>query len=161
MLTSDQHAQFARTGILRLPAAFSAESATSMRAVAWREMERRHGMRCDDPATWRAGGAWGMQSTKKSRAFLPILGDAVCGVLDDLFGPDAWQRPKTLGNVLITMPNANHWQLPHRLWHTDFQATYPAEPLMAVKVWALFGDVAPGGGGTPQLAGSHRLFAAT
>ena len=49
--------------------------------------------------------------------------------------------------------------MPHRLWHPDFGPDVPADHLAAVKLWALCAPVAPGGGGTPQLAGSHALFA--
>jgi ectoine hydroxylase-related dioxygenase (phytanoyl-CoA dioxygenase family) len=60
---------------------------------------------------------------------------------------------------LVTMPNATEWRVPHKIWHSDFQPTLPTDHLAVVKVWALFGDVAPGGAGTPQLCGSHRAFA--
>ena len=69
------------------------------------------------------------------------------------------EPPKQFGNVLVTMPNASQWRVPARIWHSDFDATYPTNVLFAVKLWALFDDVASGGGGTPQLAGSHKLFA--
>ncbi len=57
------------------------------------------------------------------------------------------------------MPNAEEWRVPDRIWHSDFEATFPIGSLFAVKLWALVSDVAPGGGGTPQISGSHRLFA--
>ena len=49
--------------------------------------------------------------------------------------------------------------MPHRIWHPDFPPTLPAGRVTVVKLWALFDDVDPGGGGTPQLAGSHLAFA--
>jgi ectoine hydroxylase-related dioxygenase (phytanoyl-CoA dioxygenase family) len=57
------------------------------------------------------------------------------------------------------MPNATEWRVPHRVWHPDFGPSTSVRPLGAVKVWALCDDVEPTGGGTPQLLGSHRLFA--
>jgi ectoine hydroxylase-related dioxygenase (phytanoyl-CoA dioxygenase family) len=85
----------------------------------------------------------------------PVISDA----LDALFGPGGWQPPKGFGNVLVTMPTAGPWRVPHKIWHSDFQPTLPTDHLVAVKLWALFDDVDPAGGGTPQLAGSHALFA--
>jgi ectoine hydroxylase-related dioxygenase (phytanoyl-CoA dioxygenase family) len=86
-------------------------------------------------------------------------GPVIAAALDDLLGGDGWTPPRTFGNVLVTMPNTTAWRVPHKIWHSDFEATAPCDELFAVKVWALFDDVEAGGGGTPQLLGSHRLFA--
>jgi ectoine hydroxylase-related dioxygenase (phytanoyl-CoA dioxygenase family) len=79
--------------------------------------------------------------------------------LDTLLGAGHWARPRQFGNVLVTMPNAREWRVPHAVWHSDFPATLPVDRLTVLKLWALFGDVEPRGGGTPQLAGSHLAFA--
>jgi hypothetical protein len=91
--------------------------------------------------------------------FGAILSPAVGGVLDALFGAGRWRPPRTMGNVLVTMPGTVAWRVPDRVWHADFPPTLPPTRLVAVKLWALLDDVDPGGGGTPQLAGSHRAFA--
>jgi hypothetical protein len=150
---------FARDGILSLPGAFSAEDAARMQSVIWDELRSRHGIERDDRTTWKPGEATGMKTSKRSRAFDPICGPAVTAVLDELLGAGRWSRPKQFGIVLVTFPNATEWRVPHRVWHSDFEATHPPDHLFAVKLWALCDDVAPGQGGTPQLAGSHRLFA--
>jgi hypothetical protein len=159
MLTAARRAEFAATGICKLDGAFSAEDAARMRDVVWGELHRRYGIERDVPSTWDRHPPTGMKTSKKHRAFAPILGPALQGALDDLFGAGAWVRPKHFGQVLITMPNACEWRVPFHLWHADFQYHAPFEPVFAVKYWALFGDVEPGGGGTLQLAGSHRLVA--
>jgi hypothetical protein len=159
VLTEDQRATFARDGILQLRRAFSTEDAARMQDVLWDELRSRHGIRRNDCSTWPVGEASHMKTSKRSRAFEPICGPAVAGVLDELLGVDRWSRPKQFGNVLVMFPNATEWRVPHRVWHSDFEATRPADQLFAVKLWALCDDVAPGQGGTPQLAGSHRLFA--
>jgi ectoine hydroxylase-related dioxygenase (phytanoyl-CoA dioxygenase family) len=91
--------------------------------------------------------------------FAPIFGPTMTDALDDLFGAGGWMMPKHYGQVLITMPNARTWRVPHRLWHADFQYLTERDDLFAVKYWALFSDIEPGGGATPQLAGSHRAMA--
>jgi hypothetical protein len=159
VLTEEQRATFARDGILKLPRAFSAEDAARMQAVLWEELRARHGIRRDDRSTWPVGEASHMKTSKRSPAFAPICGPAVSGALDDLFGPGGWYPPKHFGNVLVTFPNASEWRVPHRIWHEDLDIGCPSEPLFGVKLWALCDDVEPGGGGTPHLAGSHRLFA--
>jgi hypothetical protein len=159
VLTEAQRIEFARTGIVKLAGAFGARHAARMRDVVWNELHHRYGIEREDPATWDRHPPTGLKSTKRSRAFAPIASPAVVGALDDLLGVDRWRHPPHYGNVLVTMPNATEWRVPHRVWHSDFEATYAPDRVFAVKLWALFGDVAPGGGGTPQLAGSHRLCA--
>ena len=159
MLSQSQRSEFARTGIVKLPGAFSTTDASRMRDALWAELQRRHGIERDDPTTWDRHAPTGLKGSKKHSAFAAIFGPALCGALDDLFGSGNWVRPKHHGQTLITMPNAATWRLPHKLWHGDFQYTLPAGELCAVKYWALLDDVEPGGGGTPQLAGSHHAVA--
>ena len=101
----------------------------------------------------------GLKSSKRHRSFAPVFGPGLCGALDDLFGAEGWIQPKHAGQVLVTMPGATEWRVPHHLWHVDFQYTLPPERLAIVKCWALVDDLEPGGGATPQIAGSHRLVA--
>jgi ectoine hydroxylase-related dioxygenase (phytanoyl-CoA dioxygenase family) len=44
--------------------------------------------------------------------------------------------------------------VPHDAWHIDFPAT---SPMPALRAFAFLSDVAPGGGGTVVVTGSHRL----
>jgi hypothetical protein len=149
---------FDRAGIVKLCAVFDEDAGEQMRQVVWRELSARHGIERDVRSTWHRHPPTGLKSTKKSRVFGAIAGATLRAALDELFGPGRWQSPKDYGQVLVTMPTATEWRVPNRLWHSDFLPTEVQQPLAAVKLWALFGDVSPGGGGTPQLAGSHRLF---
>ena len=159
MLDGPVAKEFDRTGIFKLERAFSDDDASRMRDVVWSELDRRYGIARDDPSTWNRHEPTGLKSTKKSGAFAPMCGPVVTQTLDALFGPQRWQRPKHFGNVLVTMPNDGPWRVPDKIWHSDFPPTLPVDRLLAVKLWALFADVEAGGGGTPQLAGSHGLFA--
>jgi hypothetical protein len=159
MLTAEELAAFDRDGIVKIEHVFDDDAAARMRDTLWRELYRRYEIECSDPSTWNRHLPTGLKSTKKSAAFTPMLGAPLTEALDQLFGAHQWVRPKNLGHVLVTMPNAPAWRVPRALWHADFQYFYPADQLMVVKCWALFDDVEPGGGGTPQLLGSHRLTA--
>ena len=159
MLTSEQLAEFWTTGMVKIEGAFTDDEAARMRDVVWAELRRRHGIERDDPSTWSRHAPTGLKTSKKSTVFAPMFGPAVADALDQLFAPAAWTPPKHYGQVLVTMPTETAWRVPFHLWHADFQYYAPLEPLFAVKYWALFGDVEPGGGGTMQLAGSHRLVA--
>jgi hypothetical protein len=157
VLTDAQRGTFASTGILKLANAFAPDEAARMRGVVWGELRRRHGIDECDPSTWNLHPPVGLKTSKTHPAFAPIFGEVLCGALDELFGDYGWARPRHFGQTLVTMPNSSEWRVPHKLWHADFAYAYPVDQLFAVKTWTCIGDVAPGGGGTPQLAGSHRL----
>ncbi|GAA4998432.1 phytanoyl-CoA dioxygenase family protein [Actinopolymorpha pittospori] len=158
MLTAEQRAEFDLTGIVKLEGAFSAADASAMRAVVWKELAVRHGIHEDDPSTWTPHYVSGMKTTKRHPAFQAILGPPLRAALDDLLGPGRWQEPKHQGQVLVTLPNADSWRVPHHMWHTDVGYDTPPGQLIGVKHWAFVDAVEPGGGGTVQLAGSHRLL---
>ncbi|HEY3560202.1 MAG TPA: phytanoyl-CoA dioxygenase family protein [Kribbella sp.] len=153
MLTAEELEVFERDGIVKIPSAFSADEAAGMRDVLWRELSERHGMDRDDRSTWTVLRPTGLKTTKFDRRAHAILGPRVRSALDGLLGE--WAEPKHQGQVLVTMPEGGTWAVPHRQWHTDVGFEQPTD---AVKIWALYGDIAPGGGGTPQVAGSHRVI---
>ena len=157
MLTEEQRASWARDGIIKLENVFPPDAADAMRGVLWRELDNRYGIKRDDPSTWDLHRPDGLKSTKKSRAFDPIFSPVLRGALDDLFDERGWVEPKHMGQVLVTMPSATEWRVPHKLWHSDFAAIDHGR-LFAVKWWTFFDEVVPGQGGTPQLAGGHHLF---
>jgi hypothetical protein len=157
VLTTAQREEFECTGILRLPAVFVAAEGARMCDVVWNELQRRYGIDRDDRATWNRHPPTGLKSSKKHSAFAPTFGPAVRDALDDLLGVGEWRAPKHFGQVLVTMPNAKEWRVPHRLWHGDFLYDFAPASLPMVKCWTLCADHAPGSGATPQLAGSHRL----
>jgi hypothetical protein len=157
VLDADQLAQFERTGIVKIERAFTPQAAAVMRDRVWLEIARRHGIERDDPSTWRGQSPTGLKACKRHWAFKPTMGPSVVGALNQLLGTDCWEPPKHYGQVLVTLTNADEWRVPHRLWHSDFQYLAPSGVLIALKHWALLDDVEPGGGGTPQIAGSHRI----
>jgi hypothetical protein len=159
MLSAAQLSEFERDGVVKVPAAFAAHDAARMRDVLWNELATRHGINQGDRSTWTTLRPTGLKIAKKHPAGNAILGPPLRSALDDLLGPGAWTEPLHQGQVLVTMPTAETWSVPHRQWHTDLGFELPADELVAVKVWALLNDLEPGGGGTPQVAGSHRVIA--
>lgn len=157
MLTPDELETFARDGIVKVPAVFSADDAAKMRDVLWAELATRHGMDRDDRSTWTTLRPTGLKTTKTHRVANAILGPRLRSALDHLLG--TWIEPPHHGQVLVTMPTGEPWSVPHRQWHTDVGFDAPMDELPAVKIWALLADLDPGGGGTPQVAGSHRVIA--
>jgi hypothetical protein len=144
---------------VRIPGAFGADDAERMREVLWRELADLYGMKRDDRSTWTPVQPTNLVASKKDPAANAILGAPLRAALDQLLGTSGWIEPPHQGQVLVTLPTGEPWSLPHRQWHTDVGFELPQDGLVGVKVWALLGDLEPGGGGTPQVAGSHRVIA--
>jgi hypothetical protein len=159
ILTEHQRAEFDDLGLASLRGAFSVDDAAAMRAVAWREMGRKYGIRENDTATWTVERPSGLKNTKRHRAFDAIGSEALIAAFDELIGAGEWARPRTWGQVMVTFPSASQpWVVPHGVWHVDFR--YDASTtgsLFGVKVFAFFGDVAPRSGGTLVISRSHRV----
>ena len=153
MLNAQELETFERDGIVKIPSAFTSDEAAGMRDVLWNELSARHDMDRDDRSTWTPLRPTGLKTTKHDRRAHAILGPRVRSALDGLLGE--WVEPTHQGQVLVTMPEGVPWAVPHLQWHTD--VGFESETT-AVKIWALYADVGPGGGGTPQVAGSHKVI---
>lgn len=57
--------------------------------------------------------------------------------------------------LLLSLPHQGEWTLQALNWHVDVSAG-PRDPLPGVQAFVLVDDVAPRGGATLALAGSHR-----
>lgn len=158
MLSDIQQAEFEQLGIARLPQAFIEADARRMRDQVWDLLARRDGIRPDAPDTWRIRQPAGFQALARSRVFDPIAGPVLTDALDRLLGPEAWERPKQWGTPLVTFPAPSpEWDVPHCHWHLDFPARGQPRPLPGIRILAFLAPVAPRGGGTLVLSGSHLL----
>jgi hypothetical protein len=59
--------------------------------------------------------------------------------------------------LLFTLPNAARWTVPASIWHLDIPRLGD-DAVPGVQAFTFLGEVAPGGGGTLVVAGSHRLL---
>lgn len=165
-LTSDQRAEFARTGLLRFEGLLSSERVGRAREVLLRTLERL-GLWKD--GAWRLDARpkpkWPDAGLKASRVFgnrrpeLEALIDepALCAIVDALlegrpFDRGIYKRPQ----LLFTLPNADTWTLPAG-WHLDVPRLASGEA-PGVQAFTFLDAVGPGGGGTLVIAGSHRLL---
>lgn len=155
---SDQTiAHFRDHGWMRVAQAFSEKQALAMRSAAWRILAER-GIDRKRRSTWTVECPAHLQQLKNDPVFqaigsMPLL-DAMASVLDGR----SFEVPKDWGACFITFPTAGCWSIPTNGWHIDAKYTSALWPMRGVKTHALFSDVAPQGGGTLILSGSHRLI---
>lgn len=158
MDAEDVRSAFADRGVVRLDGAFGRDAAARIRDVVWRYAERRVGIGPGDRSPLPGGRlplSW--KGLKRNRVFDVLVGNpAVTAALDAVFGAGGWQPPRPGAQVLVNLPEAGPWSLPDG-WHMDTGFERPTWPVFAVKLFAFFDHVAPGGGGTMLLPGSHRL----
>ena len=165
-LSSEQREEFAERGVLRLPGLLSDDAVRRAREAALEPLARL--------GLWRDGGwrldalprpvypATGLKTSKaignkrpEIEALLeePALLAAVDALLEGRrFDRNIFKRPQ----VLFTLPNIDVWRLPEG-WHADGPRLASGES-PGVQLFACLDHVAPQGGGTMVVAGSHRLM---
>lgn len=74
MLSAEQRAEFDEQGFLRLRGMFSRDEASAMEDHVWPALERRHGVRRDEPSSWNVPPRSGLQSTRAHAVFDPTAG---------------------------------------------------------------------------------------
>jgi ectoine hydroxylase-related dioxygenase (phytanoyl-CoA dioxygenase family) len=156
-LSDTQLEQYQAEGVLHLPGAIPDANVAAMAEVVWRRLRTRHGAVRDRPQTWTA--AHPAQLAAKTSELDPMASPAIRAILDQLLGVGRWKEPERWGLPLVTLPGfAAQWDVPSKGWHLDLPAT--AEPPRVARFFVLLADLAPGGGATGYVAGSHRVLRA-
>ena len=153
----NQCQDFARRGLLRLPAAVASGDAERMRDRLWQHLQETYGAEPGRPDTWPAQAPAHFQSLTRSGAFDAMASPPLLAALDELLGRAGWRAPERWGRPLVTFPQRTPWRLPTTGWHLD-STDRPGDPVLVV--FACLAPVPPGGGGTLVVTGSHRLTAA-
>src|ERR1700761_7088878 len=149
----DTIGHFHEQGWMRVPRAFSPGAAAAVReGVRAEAVLRRY-----EPSTWTVERPAHLQRLKAQAIFREVGGPAVIAAIDAILGGRAYEAPKTWGAPFIAFPGPQAWGVPVGGWHIDAKYTSALTPPGGVKTLALFGDVAPRGGGTQIVSGSHRL----
>lgn len=157
MLSETQREEFSRTGLLRVPGTIPISMAVEMRDRIWEFMARRHGIAHDDESTWTVESPTGFNSLARAGAFSGLGDPAVTSVVEGLVGGTG-RRER--GRALVTFPQREAvWCVPGPSWHFDYVPLQEGVTARPVQLFMTLNDVAPGGGGTLVLTGSHRLVA--
>ena len=107
--------------------------------------------------TWSSASTTNLKGLRKGDPD-PHDNPVVAGALDELIGPGAWRTGHHWGQVLVTFPNVERWDVPHRPWHLDYGYDYPRDVIWGVNIFLCIDDVLPGGGGTVVLHRSPQLI---
>lgn len=148
---------FRTHGWWRLTNVFDEDAAQGMRDAVWRALAEQ-GVARDDPATWTIERPAHLRHVKDDPAFQAVANDRLRQAIDTILDGQAYQQPKNWGAAFVAFPSKSAWAMPQKGWHIDANYAGALSPVRGVKILALFGDVAPRGGGTLFLSGSHRLI---
>ena len=164
MTTVDQRARFRAQGLIRLDRFLPTETVTRGREDVLRRLERQ--------GVWK-GGAWHfdrlppstmpqpgvslLRATKRAKVFGELMVPELFAAVADLLDGRPSFPMTDYGQVLFTLPNAASWTVPSTVWHVDIPRL-PNRGLPGVQAFTFLDTVAPGGGGTLVVAGSHRLL---
>lgn len=153
--------EFADRGVVKIEGMLDAGKAHAARAMI-EELAREHGVltasrwmksasRFGYPKPFRSA----LNALTKSERFPDLVGAPMAALAERLVGaPVTVLAPGQ--QLLFTLPGEGSWSVPSDVWHIDIgRPGDGASP--GLQAFALLGDVAPRGGGTLVVAGSHRL----
>jgi hypothetical protein len=141
---------------MQMRSVFSRHEAVAMQSAAWRVLARV-GILESDPSTWTPERPEHLQQLKTEPAFQAVGGVRLLAAIDAVLEGQAYEKPKNWGALFLVFPSTQAWNVPFRGWHADANYSSPLSPPAGVRTHALLGDVAPRGGGTLIISGSHRL----
>ena len=98
-----------------------------------------------------------LQRLRKSGVFKPFGNDVVHAAITAVLGDD-WYEMDDWGAPLITFPVPGPWVMPTKIWHSDHPAEGSPERVQILRMFGFASDVAPQGGGTLVIEGSHELI---
>jgi len=131
-----------------------------MREVAWKAMATIHGIDPDDRSTWRHEAPPHLDSLKGRAEFRAVGSPALDAAIAEVLGTDQWVSSKGWGAQFILFPPVppRPFDVAVGSWHCDSPYDRPVEPLDAVQVISIYGDVESRAGGMQLVEGSHRVI---
>ena len=157
MLAAAQLDELRTRGLTYIHALISAEQAAAIEDRIWAFLARR-GIDRADRSTWPPGGLMSkVQGLRQARVFAPFAHAALFAVVDQLLGVGTWTKPREEGQALISFPQPDPWEIPHKTWHFDLPAKGVIDTFQAVRLFGYAATVAPRGGATLLVEGSHEL----
>jgi hypothetical protein len=157
VLSSNDLAHFADQGFVRVIDALPTPFVAKVQTAIWDQLHAQYGIARQDPTTWRPGWC-GINKKIIDSAVGSEITPRLVAAIDQLLGAAQWRPVKTLGGLLLTMPEPEHtpWD-PALDWHFDNDPRAYLGRVDELMLFTFFSSVRPRGGGTVVLAGSPRL----
>lgn len=162
-LTDAQKRELETRGVVRLDAMLPAEPVRVTREAVLRRLRERRlwpaEVRQEPMPRWPEPAVTAKQIGKRHPELEALFeSPQVTASVEDLFAGAAIDRAMfSRPQLLVTLPNAAEWSAANSGWHADLpRLASGGRP--GVQLFILLDDVAPKGGGTLVVAGSHRLF---
>ncbi len=157
MLTAAQLDALRTRGLTYIRSLIAHDSASRIEDRIWAFFARR-GIDRTDRSTWPPGGLMSkVQGLRQAGVFAPFANEALFAVVDQLLGRGAWTKPREEGQALISFPQPEPWEVPHKTWHFDLPARGAVDAYQAVRLFGYAATVTPRGGATLLVEGSHEL----
>lgn len=156
VLTDEQWDELRATGVTRMRRAVALRDVEAMTDRVWSLFERR-GIRRGDRSTWPVGLGSKNQALRQSGALNGFANEVTKALVDDLLGTGTWRETEAWGPALVTWPQPGPWTLPHKVWHFDVPGRGDPDRPEAARLFGFLSSVAPRGGGTLVVEGSHEL----
>ena len=158
ILTPEELEQFARRGYVRIANALNPDYVTQVQEYVWSRFAEQGVLR-DDPTTWGSRDEITINKDGLDKAVRAEIAPRLEAAVNQLLGAGTWKPLKTLGGLLMTLPKnpLPAWEIVTRIWHTDNDPRSSQKELNELMLFTFYSSVAPHGGGTLVLSGSHRL----
>lgn len=149
---------FQRRGFIKLEHVFNPEQAEKMQDLIWSSIEEQFGVSRDDQTSWpKVKPPIKLQHLRGHEDFKPFGSDRVRDAFNHLLGKGHWKLPWHWGQFLVGFPTDQSFDVPHEIWHTDFDFVSDLKPLEGLLFFSLISDVPSGAGGTMLIEGSHHF----
>lgn len=163
IISAAEQQKFADTGLIRFESLIPDAIVAPARQLVYSRLEKvglwQEGawMGKDDEAQRQKLHQAALKDVGKSTVFRNLLTPDVFDLARQLVGGEAIRAGVPHTQFLFTPPNTSEWVVPHSAWHLDLPRLGPLGA-PGVQLFAFLDTVAPGGGGTLLVAGSHRLL---
>ncbi len=161
ILSTSQIDEFIETGCTVVREAFPRKVAHGVCERVWDKIEARDSVRRDDRATWKP--LVHLQESLNDELTAQAWSPRFCAAIDQLLGAARWHPISSLGWFPVSLPGFESaaWHAPKKGWHVDGQQFHhhldsPDQGLLPLVILT---DIAPGGGGTCIVPGSHKIVA--
>ena len=169
------HSKAARSDIQRLKETFHDRGVLYLEqlisATKVRPARRAIQQRMEHAGIWKNGtwsvdhlrnaplneGATFSRKLKGCREFDDLVAGEIPEIVSHLLDGQDTFTGMAVPQPLFTLPNAESWTVPYDSWHLD-APRLPNWDIPGVQIFTFLDSVAPGGGGTVVVAGSHRLL---